>query len=928
MVDLLVVRKGAITTQVNDAIAAQKGVASGISPLDLDSKVPAANSRVESVAGKTQEVLLAGEDIASGTVPIARIGTGTKDITTFFRGDGIFAAPPVGSGGVATLDPLSAHGAVGLFTAMAYETTGTMNSATNSTRVTFASAATALNFAVGDPIVVEGASLDGMDLWTRVTAYTANDVFVTVADSALCTVTNARVLKPQTGTMTTSSNVVSGLADPAKYTVGGQVMVQYGGSTPRAEIQRIEVRGNSLRQLDIDTFQSATNKLTFFLDRTQYVITLALPTGQTTALTSQQIAQQIVDQVLVQQDVLAVNTGEWAGSVVLIPNVAGKYAAQFTSNTKTNVSQAKVLPNVTKNPFATLEGGSVTSGAVTAQTVFTPMTFQQGAGDNDIFGTVESINAVSGTITLTNIKSVNIDMGQSVTYDSLTNAYSSITAPKTVTNLTGSLREVTAAMKAMVLPDSTLAIKNTVAQSGSYFVNPVPGGFGINLIDGCFYREGVSLAGSGGKSKFTRIGSVPTPVEAQSPFLRNIEVGKGASNVTFLDFTIDGRRRPFNPELNIWEQESSALHIRSTAGSLYYCDNINIGDIRIINWPGPGLQIAQMRRSMISNLYINRCSRGGLVFFGDCDNVTITSPIVLDAGDDAFAANAARPITGGSTAPYAKRFRISNAHFRSKVPDQGEETNPAMSLRGARDFVVTNTFLENGFDASLTITPYFGSSARNMLFENLYLKNSFGAGFWFRGVDNRNIKIRGLTIEDCKGHGIWLDTYDGEGLVSQWQDIEITDVNIKRCGYDSVRALYLPGFDGIHVSGPCSFDGLSLTDIKGRNFSRSGIRFAQSGIAGSVQITNPRLHNGNEALETTARPSMMELANLSTFEVIGGMFLSAAGYPANKKTDYGLVVAASCSGGLVSGINAPASHHTTGSMNNLSTTTTLGTNRA
>lgn len=36
-----------------------------------------------------------GEDITSGTVPVARIGAGTKDTTTFYRGDGTFAVPSV-----------------------------------------------------------------------------------------------------------------------------------------------------------------------------------------------------------------------------------------------------------------------------------------------------------------------------------------------------------------------------------------------------------------------------------------------------------------------------------------------------------------------------------------------------------------------------------------------------------------------------------------------------------------------------------------------------------------------------------------------------------------------------------------------------------------------------------------------------------------
>ena len=37
---------------------------------------------------------LNGSNIASGTVPVARIGTGTKNNTTFYRGDGTFATIP------------------------------------------------------------------------------------------------------------------------------------------------------------------------------------------------------------------------------------------------------------------------------------------------------------------------------------------------------------------------------------------------------------------------------------------------------------------------------------------------------------------------------------------------------------------------------------------------------------------------------------------------------------------------------------------------------------------------------------------------------------------------------------------------------------------------------------------------------------------
>ncbi len=73
MTRVRVLEEGAVTEQVDSAVAALRGVESGFAPLDSGLLIPAAYSRVKSVAGRTGDITLAVADV-SGALPSSQKG--------------------------------------------------------------------------------------------------------------------------------------------------------------------------------------------------------------------------------------------------------------------------------------------------------------------------------------------------------------------------------------------------------------------------------------------------------------------------------------------------------------------------------------------------------------------------------------------------------------------------------------------------------------------------------------------------------------------------------------------------------------------------------------------------------------------------------------------------------------------------------------
>ena len=89
-----------IGTAANQALAGNTVIPTNTNQLTNGAGfVTAATAPVRSVAGKTGVVTLEGADIASGQVPVARLGTGTPSATTVLLGNGTWGSAPASTAG-------------------------------------------------------------------------------------------------------------------------------------------------------------------------------------------------------------------------------------------------------------------------------------------------------------------------------------------------------------------------------------------------------------------------------------------------------------------------------------------------------------------------------------------------------------------------------------------------------------------------------------------------------------------------------------------------------------------------------------------------------------------------------------------------------------------------------------------------------------
>jgi len=287
---------------------------------------------------------------------------------------------------------------------------------------------------------------------------------------------------------------------------------------------------------------------------------------------------------------------------------------------------------------------------------------------------------------------------------------------------------------------------------------------------GILLRSGHEVEGMGERSKLLRVGKW----EKHGKCLRNENRLEGDSSIKLNGIHIEGFRTMSDVPKPDSAADSIAVAIRARKSG-NYCNDINLTNIKIYNWPGVSISIRNGSNVVCKEVSSVNPTRGGIVFY-TCKHVNLINCRSIESGDDAFAFYC----TGID--PHDQR---TNRPIFDIVVDRCEasvRSNPeygaTLKFDGAREVQVSNSIFRHSKNSNIYISTALGGfNPRDITVRDCKMLGGMRHSFHINADKANNIILRNSYLREPKGNCVRIQSIKG---IQRVFDIRIVDNTMVR----------------------------------------------------------------------------------------------------------------------------------------------------